>query len=359
MCRTRKKRVTILYTADEHGWFVESPNADGAAGMMQIWKEKEGFSHEADSFLVLSGGDMWMGASASTWFKGQSMFEIMNVMGYDAVAVGNHEFDFSLDTLKARAERSPFPYLAANIIDENGEVPSFLKPYYIVEANGVKVGLLGLANVETPFSTLPDAVKGLKFAPYDEIIKKYVPEIKKNGADVVIVLGHICKTEMLGLTALAAELNIPLITGGHCHDEFVQEQDGVLMIETLPFLTSYIKVVMEYDSKTKKTSILSYEIVKNMTETRDDKIGNLVEKWKNEANLSLSLPIGHTDKVIQQWSQPMYDLIMKSWILHFPDADLFITNQGSIRQNIEKGDKCPSFLFICDFAILQRSQKAL
>ncbi len=333
-----KKRITVLYTTDEHGWFVESEKADGAAALMQIWKEKEGFSLEADSFLVLSGGDMWTGASPSTWFKGQSMFEVMSAMGYDAAAVGNHEFDFGLDTLKARAERSAFPFLAANILDENGETASFAKPYHIVEANGVKVGLLGLANIETPNTTQQEFVEGLTFAPYADIIRKNVPEMKNAGAQVIIIVGHICKYEMHELTALAAEFNIPLITGGHCHEQYIGNQDGVEMIQTKSFLSTYIKVVLEFDPKTGKTVVLSSEVVENKSEILDQEIGTLVSKWEDAANVELSIPIAYTSATIKNGSEQMNKLVMTSWAEYFPEADLFMTNQGSIRQDIETGD---------------------
>ena len=85
-----------------------------AANLVGLWRTAEGYQADG-SFLLLSGGDMWTGPAISTWFQGQSMAEVMNAMGYDAAAVGNHEFDFGLEMLKARAAESEFPFLSANI----------------------------------------------------------------------------------------------------------------------------------------------------------------------------------------------------------------------------------------------------
>ncbi len=337
-CKTEPKKFTIFYTADEHGWFSDNEKADGAAALMQLWKEKEGFSHENDAYLILSGGDNWTGASASTWFKGQSMFQVMNALGYDASAVGNHEFDFSLDTLKARANRAQFPYLAANIVTKKGEIPCFIKPYHITEANGIKVGLIGLTNTETPNTTNPVAVENLDFLPYLESVQKYVPELKKAGADLIIILGHICKDEMEALVPFAKKVGIPIITGGHCHRQVLEEKDGVLMIESESYLRSYIKVELAYDSKTQNTEILHYEVVKNTSEQRDEDIDALAKVWETEANKALEIPIGYAAKTIPRTSEDMFELIMTAWGKAYPEVDVFITNTGSIRQDIEAGE---------------------
>ncbi len=338
-CSTpEKKRITILYTVDEHGWMNANENADGAAGMMALWKEKENYTLESDSFLVLSGGDMWTGSSVSTLFKGQSMYQVMQAMGYDAVALGNHEFDFSIDTLIARSDRSSFPYLAANIENEKGEVPCFVQPWHLIEVNGLSVGILGLANLETPQTSSATAVKGLSFSPYEEAIAKYVPEMKENGAEVVLIVGHICKAEMESLTSLAVEYDIPLITGGHCHEPVLEMKDSVLLIETAPFLISYIKVLLEYDKRTKDSRIISYEAVANKSEDRDSEINSLVTKWQDKADETLNVGIGFTKKGIIKKSELMGQLITTSWLMQVASCDIAITNAGGIRQDINAGE---------------------
>jgi len=338
-CTTpEKKRITIFYTADEHGWFNDSEKADGAAALMHLWRERENYSLEADSFLVISGGDNWTGSSVSTWFQGRSMFEIMQVLGYDVSALGNHEFDFSLDTLKARATSSSFPFIAANMTNSEGDIPSFMKAWHIVEANGVKVGLLGLANLETPHTTTPVAVEDMTFSAYDEAVKKYVPILKDNGAQVIIIVGHLCKAEMESLTALAASYGIPLITGGHCHAQVLEKQDDVLMIESEAYLQSYIKVVLEYDPNTETSEAISYEVVPIISEQRDEELASIIEGWEQKASKSLDDVVGYAAHTIPQHSDMMHDLFMMSWINSFASTDVAITNNGSIRQDIEAGD---------------------
>ena len=129
--------ITVLYTNDEHGWFEPVNDLDGGAGLSGLWKTNEGYDG-SDNYLILSGGDMWTGAAASTWFKGKSMVEVMNAMEYDAAAIGNHEFDFKIDGLNQRLTDMIFPLLSANIKEkETGEIPDFAQPYIIKEIDGI------------------------------------------------------------------------------------------------------------------------------------------------------------------------------------------------------------------------------
>lgn len=332
-----KKQITIFYTADEHGWLNDAEKADGAAALMSIWKEKEGYDINNDEFVVVSGGDMWTGSSVSTLFNGYSMLEVMNTLGYDVAALGNHEFDFTIDTLALRAEQSNFPFLAANLTYEDGSIPSFAKPYTIINANGLKVGVLGLANIATPATANPSAMEGLVFSPYNKALRQYMPELEKDGADFVIIVGHICKEEMESLVPIANEYGIPLITGGHCHSEVLEKQDGVLLIETGAYLTSYIKVVMEYDARHDIASVLEYEYVENASALRDEDMAAIVNKWDTKAHDQLGKVIGYTESGIARKSKEMEAFVADSW-LSMIDADFVMVNKGGIRQDIETGD---------------------
>lgn len=332
------KRVTVLYTVDEHGWLNDAAKADGAASLMHLWKTREGYDVNDDSYVVLSGGDMWTGSSVSTLFNGYSMMEVMNGLGYDAAALGNHEFDFTADTLLLRSKQSDFPFLAANLTYEDGSTPAYVKPYTIIEANGLKIGVLGLANVATPETANPSAVEGLIFEPYNAAIRHYMPELEHDGADFVVIVGHICKEEMQALVPIANEYSIPLITGGHCHDEVLEKQDGVLLVETPAYLTAYIKVVFDYDAKHDAVSIVEYEMVENISEDRDEAMGVLVKKWDDKAFAELGAVIGYTASGISRTSPLMHAIVADSWLSTIEDADFVMVNQGGIRQDIDAGE---------------------
>ncbi len=329
--------ITILYTNDEHGWMEAGDNSAGAAGLMYKWKADEGYD-ESDNYLILSGGDMWSGPAISTWFQGESMVEVMNAMDYDAAAIGNHEFDFTVDVLEQRLSEMTFPLLAANIVEKGTqEIPDFAKPYIIKEINGVKVGILGLASQTTPTSTFPANVTDYAFTDYAAAIERYAPEARKEGAAILIVIGHICSGEMNDLAGVAHEYGICFIGGGHCHQQYTNLNNGVVLLSAGSSMTAYGRVEFDYSVRDSTTSNFDYSIVQNTGNEADPGILDIVEYWEGETEKELSEEIAYTDVPIGRTSVEMRNMVCDSWLHTFPEADVAFTNGGGIRQDIPAG----------------------
>jgi 2',3'-cyclic-nucleotide 2'-phosphodiesterase/3'-nucleotidase len=216
------RNLTILYTNDEHGWMEPANQNGGTASMLRGWQRQDGYTQDGP-FLALSGGDMWTGPALSTWFRGESMVDVMNAMGYSAAAIGNHDFDFGVDALQQRAAQANFPLLSANIREKStGKTPDFARPYVIQEINRIKIGLMGLTTLETPVDTNPSLVVDYEFLPYEDSLREVVQKMKADGAQLMILLGHLCTGEMRSLAPVATELGIQILCTGHCHEETVE-----------------------------------------------------------------------------------------------------------------------------------------
>ncbi len=332
------QRVTIFYTNDEHGWMEPTEDFNGAAGIMELWESEYGYDR-SDSYLVLSGGDMWTGTAISTWFRGKPMVEVMNYMGYDAAAIGNHEFDFTVTGLEQRLSEMNFPLLSANIIEKStGEIPSFAEPYIIKEVSGIKMGILGLSSITTPFSTFPAYVEDYNFIPYKDAIEKYAPEIIDMGADMIIVIGHICGFEMEALIQVAKKYNIVMIGGGHCHQELAKMVDGVLLLQGGSDLKGFGWAVLNYNIGSGDVDFPFFEYVPNNRGFNHEDIEQIIQKWKAKVDEQLGITIGYCSDIIYQNSIDMGNMVVDSWFYSFPEADISITNSGSIRQDITQGD---------------------
>lgn len=332
------KSIVIFYTNDEHGWMEATEEYSGAAGMFNLWKTNEGYNG-ADSILILSGGDNWTGPAISTWFKGESMVEVMNAMEYDASTVGNHEFDFNKNIMLSRLGEMNFPMLAANLVNKSdGELADFVQAYKIIDANGVKVGIIGLASEGTPYLTFPPNVADYNFTSYADAINKYAPIVKAAGAEVIIIIGHIGESEMTLLASTAKELDISLICGGHTHQQVLKKINGVQLIETNAELRSYAKIVINYNTSTKVSTITSATIVSNQNTISDQGIQVIVDKWKERVNDDLSEVIGYCSEEVKSYSVEMSNLVCDSWLYELPHADVSITNSGGIRQDLLVGD---------------------
>jgi len=336
--QTELEHIKILYTNDEHGWMEASADHGGAAALMNTWVEDE--ECEIDTpCLILSGGDMWSGPAISTIAEGESMVEVMNTMGYDAAALGNHEFDFGLDNLEERITEMNFPILAANLkYKVNGQRPDFVKPYLITEIGNVSVGIIGLALIETPMMTKLENVISFEFTDYVEALKEIAPLVKSDGAELIIVIGHVCKEEMLELVPIASELGIPVIGGGHCHKLYADQVNDVVLIQSGSNFRNYVKVDILFNDDADTVTQITPSIHANDSKGENTIISEIVSNWRTELDRSFSEVIGYANEVITEDSIEMENMITDSWLISYPQADIALTNAGGIRQSIPQGD---------------------
>lgn len=333
-----ERTLVILYTNDEHGWIEEAPETDGAAKLLGLWKSAEGYGPGGD-FLVLSGGDNWTGPAISTWFQGESTVEVMNGMGYDASSIGNHEFDFSIETLRKRAAEADFPFVSSNIRWKGtNEVPDFAEPFVLENVNGIRVGLVGLTTTTTPWSTFPAHVSELEFIPYRDALEEWVPRAWDAGADLVVVLAHICHDEMLSVLPTARELGVSVLTGGHCNEVVGEVRDGVALVVGGWRFDRYGRVEVRIDENDGTVIQLQSTTRANSGGSPDPAVQSVVTTWQQAAAAELSDVIGYASQAVPDGSPALHNLVTDSWLFAYPTADIVMTNSGGVRQGIPTGD---------------------
>lgn len=204
-------KLRILHVNDFHG-FAEPYKPAGSkvlmGGIAHLAEEAARLRKEAPT-LFLAAGDMLQGNPWANLFQGRSVVEVMNQMGFSAMVLGNHEFDFGLEVLKERMKEARFPILGANVQG----IPE-VKPYIVEEIAGLRLAVIGLVTEETPITTHPNNVQGLTFSPPVDRCRELLREIGGQ-ADVIIVLSHLGLPADLRL-AEAVE-GIQVIVGGHSH----------------------------------------------------------------------------------------------------------------------------------------------
>jgi 2',3'-cyclic-nucleotide 2'-phosphodiesterase (5'-nucleotidase family) len=332
------RHLIILYTNDEHGWMEPYRDTAGAAGLARLWRRREDLAADGP-FLVLSGGDMWTGPALSTALAGESMAEVMNAMGYQAASLGNHDFDFGLQALRARAAQSRFPFLSANLRErQTGEVPDFAAPHAIVPTNGIPVGVIGLTTTETAVDTRPEAVSGLRFLKYKDVLPAAVEEARSRGAELVILLTHLCANETRALAPLAAELGIPLIGGGHCHQEINEIVEGVQLIESGFFLRGYMRVELLFDRTAGRVTEMRAELIRNRRQQFDEQISGLMSDWRARTDPALWEPIGYADMQIDRTSPEMAALLLPPWLEAWPGAEVALAEPRYVQQDLYPGE---------------------
>ena len=327
--------LTVIYTNDEHGWMEGEEDGQGAAEIAGLWAAEYA---DSDIVLILSGGDNWTGPAISTWFKGEGMVEAMNRMGYIASVVGNHEFDFGVDILQTRINQAEFLFLGANIrYKSDGSVPKDLgiQPYAIVDVAGLNIGLIGISNVDTPSITAPDSV--VDFLDYAETLREYVPEVRSEGADLIIVPSHLCTWELAPLARDVKDLGITLFGGGHCHEEYADVIEGSVILSGGSNYRSYAFATFEVDITNAGILDADYGVVDNTGGVPHPQVAEIVDHWRAKTDDELNIVIGYSEDEIPQRSEEMAALITESWLLAYP-AEVALTNWGGMRDRIPAGE---------------------
>src|SRR5688500_12180150 len=160
--------LRIIGTNDFHGALEPRPDAGGVrrGGAAYVAAAIDRARRECAptcETLLLDGGDMFQGTPASNLSYGRPVFDYYNRIGYAAAALGNHEFDWGIDTLRARMRGAQYAILGANVRLPNGSDATWIRDDTIVVRAKTKVGIIGIASPETPTSTKPANVKGPKF----------------------------------------------------------------------------------------------------------------------------------------------------------------------------------------------------
>lgn len=182
-------KLTILHTNDHHGRFW--PNGDGEYGMAArktlIDRIRAEVKASGGHLLLLDGGDVNTGVPESDLQDAEPDFKGMNMLGYDAMAVGNHEFDKSPEVLAKQRQWLKFPMLAANIY-KNGQ--RMFEPYTVFERGGYKIAVVGLTTDDTQKMVLPANIVGVEFRKPADEVAKLMPELRAK-ADMVIAATHM------------------------------------------------------------------------------------------------------------------------------------------------------------------------
>lgn len=212
------KQLIILQTSDVHSR-VEPVNQKGdrnfnEGGFVRRAAFLDSFRKEHDDVLLFDCGDISQGTPYYNMFEGEVEVKLMNQMKYDAMTIGNHEFDFGLDNMARLFKMADFPVVCANY-DLNATVlKDIVKPYVILERNGLKVGVFGLgANPEGLIQA--NKCEGMIYKDPIEVSNEVASLLKSQGCDLVVCLSHlgIHMDEQL----VAKTRNIDVILGGHSH----------------------------------------------------------------------------------------------------------------------------------------------
>lgn len=246
-------KLVVLHTNDIHGRYE---NNDESLGMSSVTALKGYYEAQGANVLLLDAGDFSQGTNLVNYYDGLDAVHFLNAAGYDAVSLGNHEFDFGFEELKAMADAAQFPILDANILSRETNEPYFGSNTMFAFGN-MKVGVFGLDTPEAKTKASPKNVKDVVILDNEELFacaQTQVNDLKAQGCDYIICVGHLgVDEESIGRRSMdvAANVNgIDLFVDGHSHTQINGGFDinGTKIVSTGSYLEKIGVVV--YDGKT-------------------------------------------------------------------------------------------------------------
>ncbi len=345
--------IRVYHTNDVHGWIMPRPDkfqptrsVGGAAALKALVNKDSGAK------LVVDAGDWWQGTPEGSLTKGEAVTKVFNAVGYDAVEIGNHEFDAGVDALKSLVGKLNMPALAANIYGPDGKHTPWAKPHILKEVAGVKVGLFGLLTVHMDRLAFPKNIEGIKFRREVLEARDQVALLKKEGADVIIALTHIGYEtpdggDFEGDQTLAREVaGIDLIVGGHTHTALTRAwrdaNHGTLVVQAGSYLTKVGRTTLTIDKKSRRVIAAKDELldlwadlvgqdpaVKGLVDAAQEEVGEQFKLVVATATASLEKPRSGPESGLGSWMADCY----RDWA----GADAAFQNTGGIRAAIPAG----------------------
>ena len=349
---TATEPVVIVHTNDVHG---------AIQGYAKVAALADKYEAEGAYVLVLDAGDFSQGDPAVNVSEGATAIEMMNMVGYDAVALGNHEFDYGFETLKKNMESAQFPVLAANV-KYNGEL-AFDDAAVFTTPGGTKIGVFGLDTPETATKAHPGKIQGVTFAGGEElyaIAQEMVDMLKNEGCNYIICLGHLGIDDETAATAnrsidlLEKVTGIDVFIDGHSHsteEEIVEKTNadrkvGDTVITSTGTKIENIGVVTIKDSTITTETVLAEEV----EAPADSEITARANAIIAEIEADYGTVFAKTEITLNGEKAPgnrteetnLGDLITDALVWgagqQGETVDAAITNGGGIRATIEAGD---------------------
>jgi 5'-nucleotidase len=310
--------------------------------------------------ILVDSGDVYQGTLESNFFEGEPLTKTFDAIGYDAVAVGNHEFDYGLAALKKNAANATWPFLAANLVERSsGATPSWAHKSKLVTIDGAKIGIIGLSTPDTPNTTTPENIVTLRFDDPVAATTAEAAELRKRGADAIVVIAHMgggCKDmndvndvascdpaqeAMSYLRALPPHA-VDAYFGGHTHQQMRQIVAGVPAVQAKPYGREFSEVDLWIDRVQHR--VVRSEI-RPMAEVagaaRDEQVAAILKPYADRVAAKKNEPLGIRlgDRFTRQYhaESPLGDLLAdlaREW----GNADAAFVNSGGIRIDLQPGE---------------------
>ncbi|HDU8573561.1 TPA: bifunctional UDP-sugar hydrolase/5'-nucleotidase [Vibrio parahaemolyticus] len=384
-------KLIVLHTNDHHGRFWQNKHGEyGMAARKTLIDDlRDEIQAEGGSVLLLSGGDINTGVPESDLQDAEPDFKGMSKIGYDAMALGNHEFDNPLDVLFKQQDWANFPMLSANIYDKKTGKRLF-QPYAMFNKQGIKIAVIGLTTEDTAKLGNPEFIGQVDFRDPKAEAKELIAELKKTeNPDLIFAVTHMGHYEngnrginAPGDVALARYLNegdLDMIVGGHSQEPVCMEGPNVIKKnfkpgdECQPDQQNGTYIVQahewgkyvgraDYEFRNGELSMVSYDLIPvNLKKkinvdgqsqrvfvqdeiTQDKAMLDFLRPFQEKGQSQLNVKIAESngklegDRDVVRFQQTNLGRLIATAHMERAKADFAVMNSGGVRDSIEAGE---------------------
>lgn len=333
------KTLVIFHTSDTHGFFYPQNKIGGFAALKNV------INHEKKPFLLLDSGDFANGTAEAKFSRGAKAVQLMNAVGYSAVTIGNHEFDFKDAGITALIQESKFSILAANLREKaTGLLPAGVQAARVFNVDGIKVAVIGLANNHPSQPT-----QKYTFIKPLTALSKALQEVEKQDPAVVIVIVHDSFVDYqhdilpyMGQIAKRFPGRVQVVLGGHAHKIVNEYLESTLYVESGAHLEAVSKITVNVDDETGKFLSAQAKLISlNVDEVGQDKtVAKLAEELR-EPGLDNEIAV-ITKRLSKKPILPnTLDGELDDWLADegrkITKTEIFIHNTGGTRMDLLPG----------------------
>src|SRR6266446_6393506 len=318
--------ISILHTTDLHGHILPASDYAGdpdRGGLARCVTQIRRWRRQNRNSILIDVGDVYQGTEVALRSKGELMIDLFNHLNYDAWVVGNHEFDWGIESFQQVLQRSTMPVLAANTLLEGKPAGEFadakhpfarIQPFILKEIAGIKLAIIGVTTPGMPFWLRPEFSRGIDFQYPVEPVRRAIMSAKSEGADAIVLTGHMgLKTRTGGddfantVMALTSEFpEAAVFIAGHTHQAIPSRlTNGALFTQADHFGIHVGRVDLFFDRNSKK--LLHREAICELMDNRfrfDHVVISRAKSQLAESDAVLSRPIGELAETLRARSHP-------------------------------------------------------
>ena len=381
--------VTLIFTNDLESAYDPIPaywrdDIERIGGVAELTSLVKRIRAEQPNVFFFDSGDIYTG-TLSKLTQGELAFELMLTMGYDAMAIGNHEFEYGWHKFAEQKHRASFPVLGANLFYKNTDIP-YAQPYTVIERDGIRLGVIGILGQDAGTALIPSNIAGVDVRDPIPVVARYVAELR-DSVDLIVLLTHQGKTAPMqtddeGRPDVQRDIDadirlagsvegIDVLLGGHAdagtREPVVHPRTGTLIMQTYGQGQHLGYLQLRLDRGRARVASFDGRLIDIDSDslTADSAIAAKLERYRSRFPEVYETVGRTTDRINRQYNLES-DLgnLYADILREFAEAEIGLMPSGALRKDLPKGeiakiDLLDSFPFTDRVAVMELSGATL